>query len=197
MHSKKKNIVLLGVSGVGKSTLGLELANQLGLGFSDTDHQIEQLCQKSVTEIIAEQGEQVFRDLESAQLSSMNNIENHVISLGAGATQNYWELPCLVERSTSIWLQAEVDKVVDRLLLYSNQIEKRPLLAKVVEDKDFALVKLKAYKHKFYEILSRQIDIRKCFYERADYIFELLDYSSDSNAKRLVSFVKGDFKSDG
>lgn len=194
MQIDNKNIVLIGISGVGKSALGRELSNDFGMGFYDTDQQIESVCKQTVAEIIRQQGEASFRDLEKQQLGFIDNIKNHVISLGGGATESYLQSQSLTQSSMSIWLKVDVDVVVNRLLLYANEIQKRPLISEVFSGNDYSFEARKNNKHKMYELLNKQIQERKPFYEKADHIFELMDHNLSSNAKSLISFVKGDFK---
>ena len=78
------NIILIGMPGSGKTTLGKIVAKELGLAFYDSDKVIENNQGKTVLEIFSEMGEGYFRDLETETLSSLASLDNAVISTGGG-----------------------------------------------------------------------------------------------------------------
>lgn len=77
--------VLIGFMGAGKSTVGVALADLLGVGFCDTDHEIVARAGRSVAEIFAEDGEQFFRELEAQVVSDVLATHPGVVALGGGA----------------------------------------------------------------------------------------------------------------
>lgn len=79
-----KNLVLIGLPGCGKSTVGKCLATELALEFVDCDVEIEKLSGKSIAELFAQDGEEVFRNWESDVLASALNTPGKVISTGGG-----------------------------------------------------------------------------------------------------------------
>jgi shikimate kinase len=78
-------ILLIGPPGAGKSTVGVALANELGVPFVDTDQVIEKETGKTITDIFVVDGESHFRALEVEVLKTVLTLENGVISLGGGA----------------------------------------------------------------------------------------------------------------
>lgn len=78
-------ILLIGPPGAGKSTVGVALANELGVPFVDTDQVIEKETGKTITDIFVVDGESHFRALEVEALKTVLTLENGVISLGGGA----------------------------------------------------------------------------------------------------------------
>ncbi len=78
-------ILLIGPPGAGKSTVGMALANELGVPFVDTDQVIEKETGKTITDIFVVDGESHFRALEVEALKTVLTLENGVISLGGGA----------------------------------------------------------------------------------------------------------------
>jgi 3-dehydroquinate synthase len=120
------HIFLYGPSGSGKSTVGKILAADLNLPFLDLDAEIEHAAGHLIPEIMAERGEEIFRDLETAALKSALSGPETVLALGGGA------LLCEENRSLAdasgrvILLEADLDTLVKRL---SQDENKRPLLA--------------------------------------------------------------------
>ena len=77
-------IYLIGLPGVGKSTVGKELANRLEYQFIDLDLYIEKLMNKSIPEIFSEYGEDFFREMEKKALVDMIDLENVIVACGGG-----------------------------------------------------------------------------------------------------------------
>ena len=80
-----ENIVLIGFSGTGKTTIGRLLAERLGKVFLDIDSEIEQKCGKSVDDIFRLHGEKYFREQEQSIVHSLLQTQNSVIATGGGA----------------------------------------------------------------------------------------------------------------
>ena len=78
-------VVLVGPPGAGKTTVGTAVAARLGVGFRDTDADVEQAAGKTVAEVFIDDGEQAFRDLERAAVASALEAHDGVLSLGGGA----------------------------------------------------------------------------------------------------------------
>ena len=85
LFSLKQNIVLIGMPGSGKTTVGKALAEMLHMTFIDTDEKIVEQAKKPIVEIFAEQGEQAFRDLESQAIFDVSKEQHVVIATGGGA----------------------------------------------------------------------------------------------------------------
>lgn len=117
-------IFLTGFMGSGKSTIGPLLAGRLGWSFIDTDRRVEELAQRSVSEIFQEQGEVRFRELETQVLAEAVGLPNRVISLGGGALLNEknW---AAVDANHTIYLRAETATLNRRL---ETTKARRPLL---------------------------------------------------------------------
>lgn len=85
MLRQKENIVLIGMPGSGKSTVGKLLAEELGMTFIDTDEEIIKRQGREITQIFAQEGEKAFRDMETAEIRQVAALQNAVIATGGGA----------------------------------------------------------------------------------------------------------------
>ena len=108
MESQMENIVLIGMPGCGKSTIGALLAQKTGRTFVDTDAEIEKLAQKTIPQIFAEDGEAVFRDLESSVLEQLGKRSGLVIATGGGCVTRAQNYPLLHQNATIYWLQRDL-----------------------------------------------------------------------------------------
>ena len=116
-------IVLIGVPGAGKSTVGRLLAQQLGCAFVDTDNEVEAQAGKSISEIFIQDGEPAFRTLEKAIIGQALDKTDAVIAVGGGALLDA-DTRSSVKQHECIWLQTNLNHAVDRVGMNKN----RPLL---------------------------------------------------------------------
>ena len=117
------NIVLVGIPGSGKTTVGSLLSSALGVHFFDSDQVIEAKSGKTVPEIFTNDGEAAFRKLEAETVAELLQNDNEVIALGGGSLLNE-QTRSLVKGNTVIWLTATLAQTVNRVGLARN----RPLL---------------------------------------------------------------------
>ncbi len=120
----RKNLVLLGMMGVGKSTLGKIVAKKLKLKFIDTDLSIEKKCSMKVAEIFQSKGEDFFRTQEEMIVLDSLKEKNCVIALGGGAFINKKLRDKILKYSISIWLDVNLKTLNTRI----KWNKKRPLL---------------------------------------------------------------------
>ena len=108
------NLYLVGMMGVGKSTVGSLLAQELGYGFIDTDNVIEKAANKSINQIFADDGETEFRKLESNILAQVCAYTKLVIATGGGIVtkQENWSY---LHHGLIVWLDAPVELLLTRL----------------------------------------------------------------------------------
>jgi shikimate kinase len=117
------NIVLVGVPGAGKSTVGKLLAAKLNRSFYDSDHEIETRLGKSVSDIFTQDGEAKFREVEADVIAELLAQEDVVVSLGGGSLLND-ATRGLVKKHDVVWLMVNLAGAVSRVGLNRN----RPLL---------------------------------------------------------------------
>jgi shikimate kinase len=121
-----KNIVLIGFMGSGKSTVGRELHHRLGYPLVDMDHVIEQRARKSIAAIFADEGEEAFREMETALLEELNDpaAPRRIISTGGGVIGRERNRVLLRRLGYVVWLHAPLAVILDR----TGRNRDRPLL---------------------------------------------------------------------
>ena len=109
-----RTVVLVGMMGAGKTTVGRRLAPRIGLPFFDADNEIEQAAGMSVAELFKRHGEQSFREGEAKVLARLLDDPPCVIATGGGALINADTRQRIAEKSVSIWIKADIDTIVRR-----------------------------------------------------------------------------------
>jgi shikimate kinase len=117
-------IVLIGLMGVGKTTVGRRLAQKLGLPFVDADEEIETAAGMTIAEIFDKFGEPYFRDGERRVIARLIDGSRKVIATGGGAFMNEETRALILDRATAVWLEADVETLIDRV----RRRNTRPLL---------------------------------------------------------------------
>lgn len=119
-------IALIGLMGVGKSTVGKRLAARLDLPFIDADHAIEEAAGLTIPEIFERFGEAHFRDGERRVIARLIEGEPKVIATGGGAFMQPETRALILDRALAVWLDADVDILTERV---RRRTGTRPLLA--------------------------------------------------------------------
>ncbi len=117
-------VVLVGLMGVGKSTVGRKLANMLGRDFVDADEAIAKAAARSIPEIFATFGEAHFRDGERRVIARLIDEGHGVIATGGGAFVDPATRAAVLEKGIAVWIDCDVDTLVERTSRRGN----RPLL---------------------------------------------------------------------
>ena len=120
----KKNLILLGMMGVGKTTYGRIVAKKLKLNFWDTDNLVEKENLMKIKEIFEKKGEAKFRDLERKITLNLLNKKQCVISVGGGAYINKTIRKVANKKCNTIWLNWNSKTIIDRINKKKN---KRPV----------------------------------------------------------------------
>ncbi|MCE3255715.1 MAG: bifunctional shikimate kinase/3-dehydroquinate synthase [Rickettsiaceae bacterium] len=156
----KKMIVLTGMMGAGKTVIGSKLASKLGFYFIDSDQEIEDLKQQSISDIFKDKGEKYFREIEKQVVKDvLNRGENIVLSLGGGAFMDE-EIRNLIKRNAvSVWLYADLDVLLHRISAKNT----RPLLNNM--DKRAVLSELMIKRYPTYKEADIHIDTSHDSYE--------------------------------
>jgi shikimate kinase len=140
-------LVLVGMMGVGKSSVGKRLAAHLGFSFVDADEAIEAAARMTIPEIFAAHGEPHFRDGERRVIARLldDGGPRTVIATGGGAFCEPATLALIAEKGIAIWLDSDIDTLVERTARKSN----RPLLQG--GDRREILTRLRDERRPFYE----------------------------------------------
>ena len=164
----KKNLILLGMMGVGKSTLGKIVAKKQGLKFVDTDLNIEKKISMKISEIFKKKGEKFFRLHEEEEVLELLKESECVIALGGGAFMNKTVRDKILKDSVSIWLDLNLKTLNKR----TNWNIKRPLLYGKDNQK------------KINKLYAR----RKNIYKLSKYKINCNNLSKENIAKKIIDF---------
>ena len=163
----KKNLVLLGMMGSGKSTIGYLLSKNLNLEFCDIDSIIEKQDGRKIAEIFNTEGEDFFRKLEEKVSIKILKLKNKVISLGGGAFLNENIRKEVLSNNVSFWLNWKSNTLINRIkrnnkrpiINNSNENEIKKLISKRLKIYSMADFKINCEKFTKNEITRKILDI--------------------------------------
>ena len=164
-----RTIVLIGMMGAGKSTIGRYIADRLDVEFRDADQEIEQAAGRSIEEIFKDFGEAHFRDGERRVIARLLDDRPFVLATGGGAYMDPDTQEAIRSRAVSLWLKADFDISWRRV----SKRQHRPLL-KTPDPMG---------------TLRRLIDERYPVYARADITVDSLDVSKEAMGERVLETV--------
>jgi len=121
----RRSIVLVGMMGVGKSSIGRRLASRLGIPFVDADAEVEKAAGMSIADIFAHRGEADFRSGEARVITRLLESGPQVLAAGGGAFINAGTREAIRASGVSVWLKADLDVLLRRI---SKRRNERPLL---------------------------------------------------------------------
>jgi shikimate kinase len=170
MRKLDKTVVLVGMMGAGKTSVGRRLAGALGMPFRDADAEIEAAAGCSINEIFERYGEPAFRAGERKVIARLLNEPPHVLATGGGAFMDFETRTRINNSAISVWLKANIDLLLERVRRKDN----RPLLRNT--DSRAALVRL--------------IGEREPVYALADIVVESDDGPQEAVVKRIISALQ-------
>ena len=135
-----RTLVLVGMMGAGKTTVGRRLATRLGRRFLDSDEEIEKAAQMTIPEIFAQRGEAEFRTGEMRVIQRLLKETDLVLATGGGAFVNLDTRALVKSDAVSVWLKADIDVLFERVSRRSNRpllktADPRGTLEKLIEDR--------------------------------------------------------------
>ena len=165
-----RSIVLVGLMGAGKSTVGRRLASRLGLIFKDADLEIEAAAGLTIPDIFAIYGEPSFRDGEARVISRLLRAGPLVLATGGGAYLRESTRVRIAESAVSVWLKADLDVLMRRVRKRGN----RPLLQ--TDDPEATMRDLMAVLHPVYAAADVMVISREVSHDRVvQDVLEALD----------------------
>lgn len=148
-----RSVVLVGLMGAGKTTIGRRLAFRLGLPFLDADHEIERAASMPIADIFKIYGEPAFRDLEKRVLARLlAESGTIVLATGGGAFINAETRAQVLARAVSIWLKADHETLMRRVRRRGH----RPLLK--TDDPDATMRRLMEERYPIYALADVTVD---------------------------------------
>jgi shikimate kinase len=162
----RRSLVLVGLMGAGKSTVGRRLASRLGLPFYDADHEIEAAAGMTIPDIFQNYGEAYFRDGERRVIARLLQEGPVVLATGGGAFMNEETRARIAEQGISVWLRADLPVLMRRVRKRSN----RPLLQN--PDPEGTMRRLMAERHPVYASADLTVDSHEVPHDRV--VVELL-----------------------
>ena len=164
-----KTIVIVGLMGAGKTTVGRRLARKLGIPFVDSDHEIEKAASLSVAEIFEVFGEDEFRSGERRVIERLLKGKIKVLATGGGAYMNPSTRALIKENALTVWIKVDVPLLVERTKLRDT----RPLLQNGNR----------------LEILTRLADERYPIYSEADITASSVEGSHDVVVDDIIDLL--------
>jgi shikimate kinase len=156
----RRSIVLVGMMGSGKSSIGRRLALRLGIPFVDADSEIEQAAGMSIPDIFSVRGEAEFRAGEARVILRLLEGGPQVLSTGGGAFMNASTRAAIAATGVSVWLNAEFDVLMKRI----RRRHDRPLLK--TEDPPATLRKLMAERYPIYALADLTVESRDVSHDK-------------------------------
>src|ERR1700681_351147 len=163
-----RSVVLVGMMGVGKSSIGRRLAARLGVPFVDADSEIEKAAGMSIADIFARHGEADFRSGEARVIARLLDGGPQVLATGGGAVMNADTRAAIKAKGVSIWLNADFDILMRRISKRKND---RPMLQ--TEDPAATLRQLLAEREPFYAQSDLTVQSREVPHEAV--VTEIVD----------------------
>jgi shikimate kinase len=168
--SGKNIIYVIGFMGSGKSTAGKKLAASLGWDFIDLDRRIEDRAGKTIPQIFSQDGEEIFRKIESEVLRSIKSRTETVISTGGGTPCHGNNMDFMLETGLTVYLKMTSAQLTSRLLESTGE---RPLIKNIPDDQ-------------LNEFIKKKLAVREKWYERAIIIIDGINL----DINRLLSMIK-------
>ena len=167
MRKLDKTVVLVGMMGAGKTSVGRRLAGMLGVPFRDADVEIESAAGCTINDIFERYGEPAFRSGERKVIARLLTDPPHVLAAGGGAFVDEETRQRIKEHAVSIWLRAPLDLLIQRVL----RKDTRPLLRNTDSK----------------ATLERLLREREPIYAQADIVIESDEGPHDVVVKRIIS----------
>lgn len=162
-----KSIVLVGLMGAGKTSIGKRLAKRLEVQFYDSDQEVEKAAGCTIKEILEFYGEEAFESGERRVITRLLDQPVHVLATGGGSFMTPQTREAIKEKALSVWLKADLNTLVARV----SRRNDRPFLDDGNQE----------------QTLIRLMEERYPIYETADVVVETLDEPTNTTVDRVIS----------
>lgn len=162
-----KTIVLIGMMGVGKTSIGRRLAKKLGMKFTDSDQEVENAAKCSISDIFEIYGETAFHDIERRVIKRLLDESIHVLATGGSAFSDEETKKLIKENGISIWLAADLETLLPR-------IERRDHRPQFAESKDIR------------KTLESLIEVYSPLYAEADIRIDCNNRTPDQTTDQII-----------
>lgn len=174
-------VFLIGYMGCGKTTLGEELARQMGLPFIDLDEYIERQQGQSIVSLFDTVGEARFREIEAAVLREVASMNDVIVGCGGGTPCHGDNMSLMNDKGITVWLTTSPERITARLLV-PDQKSKRPKIVNLPNEAVLTLV-------------QQELQARAPFYNQCLMQFDSTDIetadATERTARRLVTLLVG------
>ncbi len=175
----KQSLVLVGLMGAGKTTIGRRLASRLDIPFIDVDQEIEKAAGCTIADIFKKFGEEHFRDGERRVIARLLNDGPQVLATGGGAFMNDQTRTAVREKGLSIWLKVDIEVLMKRVARRSH----RPLLQ--TDDPRAVMQRLMDERYPVYAQAALTIDSKDAPHDTVvDEIIRALDAHADNPSQK-------------
>ena len=165
----KKNMILIGMMGSGKSTIGRIIARKIGFNFVDTDKEIEEMEHCTIKRIFDTKGEKYFRQLEEMVTLKTLKKKNYIISLGGGGFLNKNIRKESIRNADTFWLNWKNETLINRL----SKSEKRPKILNLSRKE-----------------LNQMIKVRSFIYKNAKYKIDCEGLNKEQIIKKILNYYE-------
>ncbi len=165
------NIILTGFMGTGKSIVAKKLAQELGMGYVDTDAIIEANEKCKIGKIFEERGEHYFREIETKIIKQVSSLNNYVIATGGGVVLKEENIKALRKKGFIIYLSANPRVILKR----TDKNEERPLLSNCKDP---------------YKKIKEMLSFRKSYYEKADFKIDTSNLNPPEVVEKIIKFMQ-------
>lgn len=162
-----RTIVLVGLMGAGKTSIGRRLAKRLSIPFFDSDHEVEIAAGCPLKDIYDVYGEEAFNSGEYRVINRLLDQQIHVLATGGGSFSNQKTREMIKEKSITVWLKADIETLLSRVSRRTD----RPMLEN-------------AENHR--EVLDKLIDERYPLYAEANVIVDTFDEPTNITVDRVI-----------
>lgn len=157
MAKLKRNVVLVGMMGAGKTAIGKALATRLGVEFRDSDQALVEAANMSIPEIFERDGEAFFREKEAQIIARLMELSPGILSTGGGAFLRAETREVIAQRGVAVWLKADLEVLWQRV----KHKDTRPLLR--TPDPRSTLAELLAHRSPHYAKAALRVEADAAF----------------------------------